>query len=155
MKVRDLVIQSFIAAVYTVLTLFLYQFSYGELQIRFSEFMLILVLFHRRNSAGLILGCFIANLFSPYGWPDVVFGTLATALACGLMTVTKNHTMALLWPAIANGIIIGIQLNVIVGAPLILTMIYVALGEFVATFIVGGLIYAQIKESRAVRGIFA
>lgn len=69
-----------IAALYAVLTIALYPISYGPVQLRISEVMTLLPLFFVEAIPGLILGCLIANIFSGVVM-DMVFGTLATALA--------------------------------------------------------------------------
>ena len=50
----------------------------------------------------MILGCFIANLFSPLGWYDLVFGVAATAIAVLPMFYVKNIFVAALLPVITN-----------------------------------------------------
>ncbi len=70
-----------IASLYFVLTYFLPSLSYGPLQLRIGEAMTILPLIFPEAIAGLTIGCLIANIFSVYGWLDIVFGTLATVLA--------------------------------------------------------------------------
>ncbi len=70
-----------ITALYFVLTYFMPALSYGPLQLRIGEAMTVLPLVFPEASIGLIIGCFIANIFSVYGWLDMVFGTFATILA--------------------------------------------------------------------------
>lgn len=69
-----------IAALYALLTLILYPISYGPIQCRISEAMTLLPLFFIEAVPALIIGCLIANIFSGVVM-DMVFGTLATALA--------------------------------------------------------------------------
>ena len=99
-----------IAAIYIVLTVFLPFISYTNIQFRISEALLILVLFKRSAIPGLILGCFIANLFSSLGMPDLIFGTLGTIIAVFFIYKLreKNIFSALLPGVIANGILVGL-----------------------------------------------
>lgn len=71
------------AAVYFVLTVALAPISYGPFQFRLSEALVLLpLLFPVEGAAGLTAGCLLANIFSPTGWYDVVFGSLSTLAAC-------------------------------------------------------------------------
>ena len=98
-----------IAAIYIVLTVGLSFISYSNIQFRISEALLVLVLFRKSAIPGLILGCFIANLFSPLGIPDLIFGTLGTVIAVwGIyMLLEKNILVALLPGIVANTILVG------------------------------------------------
>ncbi len=70
------------AALYFVLTFFVPAISYGPLQFRVGEALAMLPLVFPEAVVGVTLGCLIANVFSPYAWFDVLFGTLATLLGC-------------------------------------------------------------------------
>ncbi len=70
-----------ITALYFVLTYFLPALSYGPLQLRIGEAMTVLPIIFPEAIVGLTIGCLISNVFSVYGWLDMVFGTLATLLA--------------------------------------------------------------------------
>ena len=102
-----------IAAVYAALTLALSAISYGQVQFRVSEALNVLAVFCPEAVVGLSLGCFIANIFSPYGIVDVIFGTLATALAGVFGYLLRNVRVkgiplpSFIMPAVVNGIIIG------------------------------------------------
>ncbi len=151
---RLLVVQGMIAAIYAALTLALEPISYGMLQFRLSEILLVLVLLNRPSWIGLTLGCFIANIFSPLGILDVVFGTLATALTCGGMLLVRRPAVALLLPALINGVIIGLLLHLVYSLPLIVSIAYVGAGEFVVTYIPGLLIYYRLKNNQIIHKIF-
>ena len=70
-----------IAAVYVVLWLALQPFSYGAVQVRLAEALCLLPVFGPEYIAGVTLGCLLANALGSTVI-DVVFGTLATLLAC-------------------------------------------------------------------------
>ena len=72
-----------VAAVYTLLTYIasLLNLTYGPVQFRISEAMTLLPVLSPAAVPGLVVGCFLSNLWSPLGIVDMVFGTLATALA--------------------------------------------------------------------------
>ena len=71
-----------IAAVYVVVCLVLAPFSYGAVQVRVAEALCLLPVFGAEYIVGVTLGCFLANLLGSTVVVDVVFGTLATLLAC-------------------------------------------------------------------------
>ena len=79
---KDLLANSMILALYVVLTYITYPISYMGIQFRVAEIMVLLVFFRKDYAIGLILGCAVANLPSGIGLIDVLFGTMATALAC-------------------------------------------------------------------------
>lgn len=145
MKTKDLAINAIIAAVYAVLTLTFQPLSFGPLQVRISEFLMVLILVNSKFSIGVVLGVFIANLFSPFIY-DAIIGTAASAIAAYVMTKTENKYLGLLWPAIINGPIIGAQLHFFEGFPLILSSIQVFFGEILAVFIPGILLLDRIKN---------
>ena len=142
-KLQWLTKNAILAALYVVITLVFAPISYGAVQFRVSEVLVMIPFFNKKWIPGITLGCLIANMFSPLGVVDVVFGTLATLIAGILVSKMKNIWLVTLMPTIANGIIIGIQLNLVFKAPLFASMLYVALGELVvvviATFVLKAL----------------
>lgn len=156
MKTKDLVLQAFIAALYVALSYMLAPFTYGPIQVRVAEALLILVLISPKHSIGIIIGCFITNLGSPLGLIDIIFGTLATTLTCVAMAYTKNKYVALLWPSVINGIIVGIILTYAVYGELTLIMniASVFIGEFVATFIPGFIMMKPVVNNPKIKEYF-
>lgn len=153
LKTKRIVRTALIAALYALLTVALAPISYGNFQFRVSEILVLLAYFDPFYIGGLTLGCFIANLLGPNGAMDVIFGTLATFISVGAISLTAKYIknkaslfIASLWPTIFNGIIIGWMLNVTVGAPLWITMGEVALGEFVVITIVGLPVFKVIQN---------
>ncbi len=140
-----LVRTAIIAALYAAITLGLAPISYGAVQFRVSEIMVLLAFFDPFYIGGLTLGCFIANVLGPNGIADVIFGTLATFFSVYAITLTKKvikeETKSLLiasiWPAVFNGLIVGIMLKILYNLPLILSIMEVAAGELVVVTIIG------------------
>ena len=110
MNVKFLVITAMVASVYLVLTLAIAPLSFGLIQVRFSEMLMLLAFFDRKYASGLILGCFLANCFSPFGIMDVIFGAGCTAAAmfC-VVKFAKSLFGASLWIVFCNAFI-GIEL---------------------------------------------
>ena len=143
-NVENLTRLALVAAMYVALTLAVPALSYGAIQCRFSEILVLLCFYRKDYSAAMILGCFIANLFSPLGWYDLVFGVAATAIAVLPMFYVKNIFVAALLPVITNGILVGIELSLI-GEPLWFSMGTVALGEL-AVLALGAVIFKLVFE---------
>ena len=152
---RDLAVQAMIAAVYVAITMLFSFMSFGPIQVRISEFMLILVLFNPKHSIGLLLGCAVANFLGSFALIDVIFGTLASAIAIFMMLKSKNELLGFLWPAIINGIVIGIQLMFIIPMPFIIAFVQVTFGEFLATFVPAYFLLKPLKNNAIMQRLFA
>ncbi len=149
MKTKNLAINALIAALYVAITLGFAPYSFGAVQVRISEALLLLLLIDKRFATGLIIGCLISNLFSPLGIYDVVFGTLATALTCYAMIKSNNIMLVLLYPAIFNGIIVGFELTILFKEfPFYLNALFVAIGEIIAVFIPGMLLKDKLIKMK-------
>lgn len=154
METKMLLKQALVAAIYVALVTVFAWMSYGDVQFRVAELLLLLVLFDKRYILGLGVGTFLSNLSSPLGAIDWVVGTLATLIALYLMIKTKKPLwLVLLWPAIINGILIGIELNIVFSLPLIMTMLLVFLGEFVVVTIGGSLLYPLLNQNQTFKRV--
>lgn len=143
--VNRLVRTAIVAALYAVITLALAPISYGPIQFRISEIMVLLAFFDPFYIVGLTIGCFIANMLGPNGVMDIIIGTLATFISVYTVSITgklvKNNKTSLIiasfWPTIFNGLIIGWMLNYVYQLPLLLSIGEVAIGEFIVVTVVG------------------
>lgn len=135
-NVKNLTRMGLIAAMYVALTLLVKPLAFGGIQFRVSEVLVLLCFYRRDYAPALIVGCLIANLFSPYGLYDIIWGTFATALATVPMHRMPNLFIAALLPIFSNGIIVGIEITVLEGKTVWYNMATVALGEL-AVMIVG------------------
>lgn len=102
---RDLTAAALIAAVYAALTLALPAF--GAIQFRISEALTVLPFLFAPAAPGIVIGCLVANLLSPYGIIDIVCGTAATAIAAVWTSKLKNKWLAPMPPVVCNLVIIG------------------------------------------------
>ena len=108
-----------IGAFYAVLTIALAPISFGVVQFRVSEALTILPLFTPAAIPGLTLGCVISNIASiGQGLPlDMIFGSLATLGSAICMYALRNvklgkyPLLAMLMPAVWNGVIIGWEIE--------------------------------------------
>ena len=84
-----------VAALYVVLSLITYTFSYLEIQCRIAEALCMTIFYTPAGIIGVVIGCFITNIFG--GSPlDMIFGTTATLIAALLTypiarTIRKKH----------------------------------------------------------------
>lgn len=108
-SVRDLTIAAMVAALYTVMGYFanIFGLNFLVFQCRFAEALTVLPFLCPATAWGLFAGCILSNLLSPYGLPDLIFGSLATLLA-GLLTARcRSKWLAPLPPVLLNGLIVG------------------------------------------------
>ena len=84
-----------VAALYVVLSLLTYTFSYLEIQCRIAEALCMTIFYTPAGIFGVVIGCFITNIIG--GSPlDMIFGTAATLIAALLTypivrTIRKKH----------------------------------------------------------------
>ena len=126
-----------IGAIYALLTVIFAPISYGMIQVRISEMLMVLPFFTTAAIPGLFVGCFIANIFGGQGILDIVFGSLATLLAAYLVSITSNKYLVPLPPVIINAIIVGWVLHVVLGFPFYLTALWVGFGQLLACYGLG------------------
>ena len=112
-----------IAALYATLTILQNILLPGSasmaIQFRVSEVLTILAIYTPAAIPGLTLGCVVANISSiqALGFYDLVFGSLASLIAACAMYALRNERIckipffSLLMPALANGVIIGFEID--------------------------------------------
>lgn len=137
-----------IASLYVALTISLSWMSYGDIQFRIAEILVLLCFFRKDYNIALIIGCAIANLFSPMGIVDVVFGTIATALSVLFVSRSKNIIVASVYPVVFNSLIVGLELHYMLDLPFIPSAISVLIGE-AAVMVVGCIIFKTLRKSKS------
>lgn len=150
---KDLTLAAVVAALYAALTLALPGPSFGFTQLRVAEALTVLPFLFPATAPGLMVGCLVANLLSPYGLVDVVCGTAATALAAFLTMKAPTRWLAPLPPVICNGVIVGGMLAWYEAGfgpnfwPMFaLSGPGVALGELAACYILGGILLKALPR---------
>ena len=105
---RDLTLAAVVAALYAVMGCFggIFGLTFGPVQFRFAEALTVLPFLYPATAPGLAIGCLITNLLSPYGPVDVIFGTLATAIAAWLTMKMPKWYLAALPPILVNLVIL-------------------------------------------------
>ncbi|MDD7267012.1 MAG: QueT transporter family protein [Lachnospiraceae bacterium] len=147
---KRIVLTGVIAAIYAVLTYVIAPFAYGPIQFRFSEVMVLLAFVSPIYIPGLVLGCVLGNLMSPFGAIDIVVGSAATAIACLLMARIKNIWVASLMPAIINGLIIGLEIMMLSDEPINfwLTAGEIFLSELIIVTVIGVPILLMLMKNQ-------
>lgn len=136
-----------VAALYAALTFALAPVSFGPIQFRVSEILVLLILVERRYLFGLTLGAVIANYFSPLGLIDMVVGGGATFLSLLLMIYFgRNLWVAAFWPCIVNGLVIGALLAYLYQLPFLLTSLQVFLGQAGVLYLLGVPFYRYLEK---------
>lgn len=145
---KEIATTAMIAAVYAALTIATSGISFGVIQLRLAEALMLLAFVDKKYAPGLVLGCFIANCFSPFGLLDVVFGTGCTIVALwGITKHSKTLLGASLWPVVCNAFV-GVELYILGECPILFGMATVALGEFIVVTIIGYPVFKQLMKNQ-------
>lgn len=129
-----------IASTYSVLTAILGPLGYSWLQIRIAEALTPLpFLMGFPAVIGLTIGCVVANIFSPVGIPDMIFGPLLTLFAALLSWKfnLKRMLVACAYPIIINAIGVSAYIYSFYNVPYIMSVFSIAAGEFITVVFVG------------------
>lgn len=105
-----------IAALYIVFTMVppFNAISYGAVQFRLGEALVLLPFLLDEAVIGVVVGCLVANLFSPFGLIDVIIGTSVTAAAAILtqhLRRTRRLWLAAIPPVALNVLIIPVYVS--------------------------------------------
>ena len=153
MKVRFLAMTAIIAALYIAVTMLVAPFGFTQVQFRLSEMFNHLVAFNPRFSIGIILGVFIANLFSPLGLYDLVFGVghsiITLSIFIFICKFVKNIVARLVINSLlftATMFIIAFELNLALELPFLWTWVTCAAGEFVVLAVGAPIMYQLNKR---------
>ena len=153
---RHLTRAAIIAAVYVTLTFVFQPISFGAIQFRIAEALMLLPILIPEAVPGLFIGCLMANLLCGGIWFDVILGSLATLLAAvAVRKLYRCPAVAAAMPAVFNGLIVGpvvyfayvkapgaaIQLSV-----LLFNMLTVAIGEVIVCYVLGLMLMYTIKK---------
>ena len=76
-----------------------------------------------------------------------LFGSLATAISVMFIARSKNIVLASLYPVVFNAVIVGLELHYFWELPLLESMAWVALGEFVVVTTVGVILFKILEKN--------
>lgn len=95
-----------VAAIYFALATALKPVSFGAVQFRLSEALVLLPIFMPESVIGITVGCFLSNFLYSTMY-DVIFGTVATLLAGILTYLLRRHKLlAVLPPLFLNALLV-------------------------------------------------
>jgi uncharacterized membrane protein len=137
-----------IGAIYALLTVLFAPISYGMIQVRISEMLMVLPYFTSAAIPGLFVGCFIANIYGGQGILDIVFGSLATLLSAYMVSKISNKYLVPLPPVIINALIVGWVLHIVLALPFYLTAFWVGLGQLIACYGLGFPLLLLLERQR-------
>jgi uncharacterized membrane protein len=154
-SVRVLTRAATYAALYAVLTLVpgLNSLAYGQVQFRLSEGLMAFACFDVAAVPGLAVGAALANVASPMGITDVLFGATLTLIAAAVMCAVGPRPWALATPVVVNGLGVGLELRLLLGLPLWPSVGFVALGESVVMLTLGAVMYSLASRYGTMLGL--
>ncbi len=139
MKLKTLVGNGILAALYIAVTMLVQPFGFSQIQFRLSEIFNHLVVFNKKYIFGMIIAVFLSNLlFSPIPAFDIVFGVGHTTIAL-LITIGSARFIKSIWGRMMVNtlvftftmFIIALELKLALGFPFWITWATTAVGEFV------------------------
>lgn len=154
MKVRTLVVNGLIAALYIAVSALIVPFGFTNIQFRISEIFNHLIVFNKKYFFGIVLGVFLYNLlFSPLGWFDLIFGVTHSAVSLGIVILLSKYIKNVLALLTLNTLvftfnmfIIAFELYLALGLPFLLTWFTTAAGELVVLAVGIPIMYALNKR---------
>ena len=157
---KELTFAAMLGGAYAALTMLLPIPQYAGVQFRLAEALTLLPFLIPAATPGLFVGCFIANILSPYGLLDIIAGSAATLLACLWTQRMKNRRPAAIPPVVCNAVIVG---GVIAFAmtgfgpgfwvAYAINALSVGLGEFVVCYVLGDLLLDAVVKIPVFRGM--
>lgn len=157
--IRFLTESAVIAALYAALTFAAgaLNLAYGPVQFRFSEALTILPVFTPAAVPGLLIGCVIGNITSPFGWVDIVCGASATLIAAVCTRALRKvrlHGIPLLAPlppVLFNALIVGAEITLLAPGATLAAFLYAAftvgLGQLVVCYGLGLPLYGALRPA--------
>jgi uncharacterized membrane protein len=162
LRSKDLALIAIYAALYAALVVVLGGFSYGPVQVRIADAMVAAVpLLGLPGVLGHTLGVFIANVFSTVGLIDLLNTIPSFAMSFVVYYVykrTRNDYTVIgtcVTYSFVLGVTVGWMLSYVYSLPLLLTMIYVAIGNVLASVLIGWPVFKLLKKTGVFQKWFA
>lgn len=161
-SVKDLTLAAMVAALYAVMGYFgnIFGLTFNVVQIRFAEALTVLPFLFPATAPGLAVGCLITNLLSPYGPVDIVFGTLATAVAAWLTMKMPKWYLAAVPPILVNMVVLCPMwawaetgaVNAAFWAACGFNAVTFVIGEALACYVLGTILLKLLPRVKFLRG---
>ena len=156
-QTKNLALIGIYAGLYAALVVVLGFAAYGPVQVRVADALVAVVpLLGLPGVLGHTLGVFIANLFSTLGPIDLLNTIPSFAMSFVVYYVYKktNNDYTVIGTCTAYSVILGItvgwMLSFVINLPLIPTIVYVAIGNIIASVLIGWPLFKLLKKT----GIF-
>ncbi|WP_017756356.1 QueT transporter family protein [Calidifontibacillus oryziterrae] len=154
MKVRVLVGNGILAALYIAVSMLIQPFGFTQVQFRVSEMFNHLVVFNKKYFFGIVLGVFLTNLFfSPMVAYDLIFGVAHSVLSLGITIICSRFITSIWKRMIVNTVVftfmmflIALELKLAFDLPFMFTWLTTAAGEFVVLAVGIPIMYALNKR---------
>ena len=137
-----------VTGLYVAVTIVLSVVSFGAIQFRIAEMFNYLPLFNKRYTVAVTLGVAIANLASPLGIVDVLFGSISTLIVLLICRAVTKNIISLKKKMIITALIFAFSMFTVAGqltffyqAPFLFNWLIIGLGELLSMSLGGGLIY--------------
>ena len=137
-----------VTGVYVAVTIVLSVISFGAIQFRLAEMFNFLPLFNKRYTIAVTLGVAIANLASPLGIVDVLFGSVSTLIVLLICRAVTKRITSLKKKMIVTTLMFTVagQLTFFYQAPFFFNWLIIGLGELLSMSLGGILIYLVNKR---------
>lgn len=161
MNTKYLTKASLIAAIYIVLVLLqtlpfpLANLTFGPVQFRLAEGLVLLPLIESAAIPGVFIGCLLSNLllsaYSGFGLIDILGGSLVTLVAAYLTSKMKNKISGIIPPVVLNGLIVSIWVSYFTKVPYLVTVLGIGAGELFSVAIFGTIILSVYEKATNLR----
>lgn len=149
LPVKKIAYSAVVAAMYFALTMLLQPISYGPVQFRLSEALVMLPFIMPESVLGITIGCLLSNIFSTaFPLYDAIFGTLATFIA-GIMTrFIKNKWLAGIPPVFFNALTLPLMWYVL-GTDMLywINLLSITISETAVVYCVGIPLVTLIRKN--------
>ncbi|MEM2627941.1 MAG: QueT transporter family protein [Ignisphaera sp.] len=151
-----------VAGLYAALVTLLAPISFYAFQIRIADALLLLPFlnfFGLPTVFGLTVGCAIANILSPFGLIDIVFGSLANLLAslvAWAMGRKSKSILALILASVVEVLIVTFVigyfvLHLVGGLDLVVAFVGVLVGSIVSICVLGSTLVLFLMKGLKIR----
>ena len=120
--VKKMTRSALIAALYVALTLGMAPISFGALQIRVSDALILTTEKGKEYIVGVTLGAALANFFSPLGMVDIAVGLASNLLAGIVIFKVKRKIISIPIASVIIGGIVGSELSILYQMPMLLSI---------------------------------
>lgn len=144
-----------IATLYIGATMAVAPLSFGAVQLRLSEVLVLLCFYNPEFSLSLIIGCFITNLYSPLTYYDLIFGVISTVFTVAGISLFGKYKPFGKWSLLISTLFASVSMVFIayelmlLGEPFWFSFISTFIGEFIVVTVLGYPIFKNLEKNQA------